>query len=251
MSDVTVALDDQHLATVEIHRPPANYFDASLIGELADAYEALDADPHCGRSCCARRGGTSAPAPTSARRGARRTSPLALPPSAEAVRERHPGRRRRAGRRGRRRPRARAVGRLPRRLAGFTLQRQLRPARLSSRLRPDRHAARARRQLRRRSTCCSPAGGCPARRRSRWASATAWSRTARSAPALSRWRTSWRAARRWRSARSGRRSGRAGGAGRERPRARGHRAGPATCDRRLPRGRDRLAGAKAPRFQGT
>jgi 2-(1,2-epoxy-1,2-dihydrophenyl)acetyl-CoA isomerase len=47
MSDVTVVLDDQHLATVEIHRPPANYFDASLIGELADAYEALDADPNC------------------------------------------------------------------------------------------------------------------------------------------------------------------------------------------------------------
>ena len=47
MSDVTVALDDGHVATVEIHRPPANYFDAALIGELADAYEALDADPEC------------------------------------------------------------------------------------------------------------------------------------------------------------------------------------------------------------
>ena len=47
MSDVTVDLDDQFLATVEIHRPPANYFDAALIRELADAYEALDADPGC------------------------------------------------------------------------------------------------------------------------------------------------------------------------------------------------------------
>jgi len=47
VSDVTVALDDQHLATVEIRRPPANYFDAALIRELADAYEALDADPNC------------------------------------------------------------------------------------------------------------------------------------------------------------------------------------------------------------
>ncbi len=47
MSDVTVAVDDGHVATVEIHRPPANYFDAALIRELADAYEALDADAGC------------------------------------------------------------------------------------------------------------------------------------------------------------------------------------------------------------
>ncbi|HUH79699.1 MAG TPA: enoyl-CoA hydratase/isomerase family protein [Solirubrobacteraceae bacterium] len=47
MSEVTVEPGDGHVATVEIHRPPANYFDAALIGELADAYEALDADPEC------------------------------------------------------------------------------------------------------------------------------------------------------------------------------------------------------------
>ena len=47
MSDITVALDDAHVATVEIHRPPANYFDAALIRALADAYEALDADRAC------------------------------------------------------------------------------------------------------------------------------------------------------------------------------------------------------------
>lgn len=47
MSDLTVAIDDVHVATVEIHRPPANYFDAALIRELADAYEAIDADPSC------------------------------------------------------------------------------------------------------------------------------------------------------------------------------------------------------------
>jgi enoyl-CoA hydratase/carnithine racemase len=45
LSDVTVTVDDEHVATVEIHRPPANYFDAALIRELGDAYEALDADP--------------------------------------------------------------------------------------------------------------------------------------------------------------------------------------------------------------
>jgi len=47
VSDVTVERDEGHLATVEIHRPPANYFDAALIGELADVYERLDDDPDC------------------------------------------------------------------------------------------------------------------------------------------------------------------------------------------------------------
>ena len=47
MSDVTVARDADHVAVVEIRRPPANYFDAALIAELADAYERLDADPEC------------------------------------------------------------------------------------------------------------------------------------------------------------------------------------------------------------
>lgn len=47
MSDVTVSIDDAHVATIEIHRPPANYFDAALIRELADAYERIDADRCC------------------------------------------------------------------------------------------------------------------------------------------------------------------------------------------------------------
>jgi 2-(1,2-epoxy-1,2-dihydrophenyl)acetyl-CoA isomerase len=42
--EVTVDVSD-HVATVEFHRPPANYFDADLITALADAYERLDADP--------------------------------------------------------------------------------------------------------------------------------------------------------------------------------------------------------------
>jgi 2-(1,2-epoxy-1,2-dihydrophenyl)acetyl-CoA isomerase len=37
--DVTLALAD-HVAVVEIRRPPHNFFDAELIGSLADAYEA-------------------------------------------------------------------------------------------------------------------------------------------------------------------------------------------------------------------
>ena len=44
--DVSVALDG-HVATVEIHRPPNNFFDFELIREIADAYERLDADPEC------------------------------------------------------------------------------------------------------------------------------------------------------------------------------------------------------------
>ena len=47
MSDVTVSLDSSHVATVELHRPPNNFFDAALIRDVADAYEALDADRAC------------------------------------------------------------------------------------------------------------------------------------------------------------------------------------------------------------
>jgi 2-(1,2-epoxy-1,2-dihydrophenyl)acetyl-CoA isomerase len=45
-NDVTVALD-AHVATVEIHRPPNNYFDVTLIRELVDAAFGLDDDPAC------------------------------------------------------------------------------------------------------------------------------------------------------------------------------------------------------------
>ena len=44
--DLDVALDG-HVATVEIRRPPNNFFDYGLIHELANAYERLDADPRC------------------------------------------------------------------------------------------------------------------------------------------------------------------------------------------------------------
>jgi enoyl-CoA hydratase/carnithine racemase len=58
--DVTTALDN-HVAWVEIRRPPHNYFDHQLIADLADAFEALDQDPECrslvlaseGKSFCA------------------------------------------------------------------------------------------------------------------------------------------------------------------------------------------------------
>jgi len=49
------------VATVEIRRPPHNFFDLALIHQLADAFEALDAEPACraivlaaqGKSFCA------------------------------------------------------------------------------------------------------------------------------------------------------------------------------------------------------
>ncbi|MFP8881906.1 MAG: enoyl-CoA hydratase/isomerase family protein [Myxococcota bacterium] len=49
------------VATVEIQRGPHNYFDQAMIGEIADAFDALDGDPACraivlaseGKSFCA------------------------------------------------------------------------------------------------------------------------------------------------------------------------------------------------------
>jgi enoyl-CoA hydratase/carnithine racemase len=60
MTDVSVSLDG-HVALVEIHRPPHNYFDVELIRDLADAFHALDEEPACralvlsseGKSFCA------------------------------------------------------------------------------------------------------------------------------------------------------------------------------------------------------
>lgn len=44
--DVEVSLQD-HVALVEIQRPPNNFFDTQLINALGDAFEALDEDPAC------------------------------------------------------------------------------------------------------------------------------------------------------------------------------------------------------------
>lgn len=44
--EITVEVAD-HVAVVEIHRPPNNFFDDTLIGGLAEAYEALARDDAC------------------------------------------------------------------------------------------------------------------------------------------------------------------------------------------------------------
>jgi enoyl-CoA hydratase/carnithine racemase len=44
--DVAVALAD-HVATVELQRPPNNFFDTDLIRALSDAFEALDNETEC------------------------------------------------------------------------------------------------------------------------------------------------------------------------------------------------------------
>jgi enoyl-CoA hydratase/carnithine racemase len=45
--DVSVEIGEDHVAQVEIQRPPNNFFDVELIRNLADAYGELDADPSC------------------------------------------------------------------------------------------------------------------------------------------------------------------------------------------------------------
>ncbi len=81
-ADVAVDLKG-HVATVEIQRPPHNYFDLGLVSALADAFHALDLEDSCraivlaseGRSFCAGAqlagggGGAVAQEPPPGRRG--------------------------------------------------------------------------------------------------------------------------------------------------------------------------------------
>ncbi len=45
--DLSVSIGPDHVAVVEIHRPPHNFFDVALIAALADAYERLGAEGAC------------------------------------------------------------------------------------------------------------------------------------------------------------------------------------------------------------
>jgi enoyl-CoA hydratase/carnithine racemase len=44
LEDVSVIVDADHVATVEIHRPPANFFDVALVRRLADVFCSFDDD---------------------------------------------------------------------------------------------------------------------------------------------------------------------------------------------------------------
>ena len=43
--DIHVTLDDDHVATAEIRRPPNNFFSLGLIESMAEAFRAVDDDP--------------------------------------------------------------------------------------------------------------------------------------------------------------------------------------------------------------
>ena len=45
--DINVTLLDGFVAECEIGRPPNNFFDLSLIRDMADCFDDLDADPNC------------------------------------------------------------------------------------------------------------------------------------------------------------------------------------------------------------
>jgi 2-(1,2-epoxy-1,2-dihydrophenyl)acetyl-CoA isomerase len=45
--ELTVALGDDHVATLEFNRPPSNYFSVDLISQIADAFDELAADGRC------------------------------------------------------------------------------------------------------------------------------------------------------------------------------------------------------------
>ena len=46
-SELSVRLGDDHVAVVEIRRPPNNFFDVALIGQLADACDELARNTQC------------------------------------------------------------------------------------------------------------------------------------------------------------------------------------------------------------
>lgn len=47
LGDVAVEIGDDHVATVELRRPPDNFFDPVLISDLVDALTRLDGDARC------------------------------------------------------------------------------------------------------------------------------------------------------------------------------------------------------------
>jgi 2-(1,2-epoxy-1,2-dihydrophenyl)acetyl-CoA isomerase len=75
--DLGVQIGSDFVTTIEIQRPPANFFDQALIGQLADTLEGLDADDRCravvlcaqGKHFCAGANFSAPAAPTAAESG--------------------------------------------------------------------------------------------------------------------------------------------------------------------------------------
>ena len=147
--DVSVWPSGDLVATVEIGRPPDNFFDVELIISLADACAWLDEQPEfraavlCsdGKHFCAGADFTG----RSGRTGTGGAKEL-YAAGGPAVRGADAGGRRRAGRGGGRRAGAGLRRRLPRRQPAGQVLRELRPARPAPWLRADGHAARDRRR---------------------------------------------------------------------------------------------------------
>jgi hypothetical protein len=57
--------NEGHVGIVEIQRPPHNFFDNSLINQIADAFEAFDRDNNIRAYVLCARASRSAPAPIS------------------------------------------------------------------------------------------------------------------------------------------------------------------------------------------
>ena len=157
MSDIGVS-QEGYVATVEMRRPPHNFFSVELVAEIREAFERLDADPGCRAIVLAAEGRSFCAGADFSRRMETGTVPeaAAAAPASISTKKRSAcsaqkaGYRRGAWRSSRRRAGPRVGRRFPGYLPGGALQRQFQPARLSSRLRPHRHSAAAGRR---------PAGG--------------------------------------------------------------------------------------------
>ena len=191
--DIGVSLDG-YVATVEIRRPPHNFFDSDLIAQIGEALERIDASDSCraivlcaeGRSFCAGADFSKRWTP------ARSTKAAAAAPASISTRK--PAHACSA-------PRSRSSGRIhgtPRSAAGsaFALrpgfpgdlcrgavQRQFQPARLSPRFRPDLHAPAAAESGRAARAallfCTRRAHPRATRRCAHWPSPICWCRKAR------------------------------------------------------------------------
>ena len=145
--ELSVELGDDYVATLEINRPPSNYFSPDLIRQIADACDELAADGRCraivlcsaGKVFCA---GADFGVRARHRHSGRRAPVRLRDP---ALRAAPADRRRDPGRRYRRRTRAGHGGRLPGRGAGGAVRGELCLARPSSGLRAERYAAGRRR----------------------------------------------------------------------------------------------------------